>query len=124
MAFYDRSGPVPAPGQSALQASKTVGPELKALNAQWAVVDVSTATVQSWVKDARAAGIPALIVAVQGPGSKALAFEAIPLPADENGVIAEIKRIRGVTSTITPSPQMTRVVELLTEIKATLRRDR
>jgi hypothetical protein len=122
---FDRAGPPVSSTQTAIQSSKTIAGALKPLNATLVCVDVTTKTMQDWIKDARAAGIPALLVMVMGTGNKALAFEAIPLPIDEAGVIAEIKRIRGLGGTgVSPSPQMTKVVELLTEIKTTLGRGR
>jgi hypothetical protein len=99
LALFDKTVPL-TPAQQAVQHSATLGASVAALSTTakttWAVGDVSSPALATWVPDARTAGLPAIVILAVDAANKGAKVEAIPLPADEALIIAEIKKIRGI----------------------------
>jgi hypothetical protein len=99
LALFDKTI-APTAAQAAVQASATVGPALAALttaaSTTWAVGDVASPAFMGWVADAKAAGIPALVILSVDQNNKGTLVEAVPLPTPESAVIAEVKKVRGL----------------------------
>lgn len=95
---YDDLPSIPAPQQD-LRTSTTIAAALNGLDATWKEYDKDNPALAGWMGYMRKitpVPVPFLLVVggtANGPGKF---VEAIALPADEAGVIAEVKRIRGV----------------------------
>jgi hypothetical protein len=99
LALFDKTAPL-TPAQQAVQHSTTLATSLAGLSATakttWAVGDVSSQALSTWVPDARTAGLPAIVILAVDAANKGAKVEAIPLPSDEASIVAEIKKIRGI----------------------------
>jgi hypothetical protein len=98
LAVYDTSkaGSYP-PGQQAVLlppdkgGSATIGPALKALQISWQPRDQADPVLKEWTADAQSKGLPAIVII----GNAGKSSTVVPLPADEAGVLALAKKIRG-----------------------------
>lgn len=92
---HDKTQTLPA-SQEALKTSTTISTAVKALNGIWACVDVASPVFTDWVAEAKAVGLPALMVINVDATNHGTKFEAVPLPASgEPGVMIELNRLRG-----------------------------
>jgi hypothetical protein len=98
LAVYDtaKAGNYP-PGQQAILlppdkgGSVSIGAALKSMQISWQPRDQADETLKTWIADAQAKGLPAVVV-IGNAGKTSL---VVPLPADEAGVLALARKIRG-----------------------------
>jgi len=104
LAVFDPTVPA-TPAQQAIRASSTIAGSLKATSATakttWVAADVTNPTYAAWMVDAKALGLPAVVVIAVDASNKGTVVQgagfSIPPNATEADVVAAVKKIRGAS---------------------------